>query len=93
MWLVGLDDSTTPYDVETVDHIVFEQAGPFFRDSLNPRGTTTLVVKPVIEQISAGQTPEITAAQFRFLMRRGLITAEGTLAFPILARWLNEYAE
>ena len=79
-------------DVETVDLIVFEQAGPFFRDSLNPRGAT-FAVKPVIEQISAGQTPEITAAQSRFLMRRGLITAEGTLAFPILARWLNEYAE
>ena len=78
--------------VETVDQIVFEQAGPFFRDSLNPRGAT-FAVKPVIEQISAGQTPVITPTQSRFLMRRGLITAEGTLAFPILARWLNEYAE
>ena len=81
-----------PIHVETVDHIVFEQSGPFFRDSLNPRGAT-FAVKPVIEQIITGQTPEITPAQSRFLMRRGLIMAEGTLAFPILARWLNEYAE
>jgi hypothetical protein len=79
-------------DVEAVDQIVFEQAAPFFRDSLNPRGAT-FAVKPVIEQIVAGGTPELTGNQSRFLMRRGLITAEGTLAFPILARWLNEYAE
>ena len=79
-------------DVETVDQIVFEQAGPFFRDSLNPRGAT-FAVKPVIEQIIAGQTPEITPAQSRFLLRRGLIAADGMLAFPILARWFNEYAE
>ena len=79
-------------DVETVDQIVFEQAAPFFRDSLNPRGAT-FEVKPVIEQIVAGQTPELTGNQSRFLLRRGLITGEGTLAFPILARWLNEYAE
>lgn len=26
-------------DVESVDHIVFEQAGPNFRDCLNPRGS------------------------------------------------------
>ena len=79
-------------DIETADQIVFEQAAPFFRDSLNPRGAT-FAVRPVIEQIVAGQKPELTGNQSRFLSRRGLITAEGTLAFPILARWLNEYAE
>ena len=79
-------------DADTVDQIVFEQAAPFFRDSLNPRGAT-FEVKPVIEQIVAGQKPELTGNQSRFLLRRGLITGEGTLAFPILARWLNEYAE
>ena len=79
-------------DVETVDQIVFEQAAPFFRDSLNPRGAT-FAVRPVIEQIVAGRTPELTGNQSRFLLRRGLITTEGTLAFPILGRWLNESAE
>lgn len=79
-------------DVETVDQIVFEQAAPFFRNSLNPRGAT-FAVRPVIEQIVAGQKPELTGNQTRFLSRRGLITADGTLAFSILARWLNEYAE
>ena len=79
-------------DVEAVDQIVFEQAAPFFRDSLNPRGAT-FVVKPIIEQIVAGLTPDLTGPQSRFLIRRGLITPEATLAFPILARWLNEYAE
>ena len=79
-------------DVETIDQIVFEQAVPFFRDSLNPRGAS-FAVQPVIEQIVAGQKPELTGNQSRFLSRRGLITAEGTLAFPILARWLNEYVD
>ena len=79
-------------DVETVDQIVFEQAAHFFRDSLNPRGAT-FAVRPVIEQIVAGRTPELTGNQSRFLLRRGLITAAGTLAFPILGRWLNESAE
>ncbi|MFM9962282.1 MAG: hypothetical protein ACKV2Q_13800 [Planctomycetaceae bacterium] len=75
-----------------MDHIVFEQAAPFFRDSLNLRGAT-FAVRPVIEQIVASRTPELTGNQTRFLMRRGLITADGTLAFPILGRWLNESAE
>jgi len=39
------------------------------------------------------QKPELTGNQSRFLIRRGLITAEGTLAFPILGIWLNESAE
>ncbi len=47
-------------DVEAVDQIVFEQAAPFFRDSLNPRGAT-FAVRPVIEQIVAGSTPELTS--------------------------------
>ena len=72
--------------------LVFEQAAPFFRDSLNPRGAT-FDVRPVIEQIVAGSTPELTGNQSRFLIRRGLITAAGTLAFPILGRWLNESSE
>jgi hypothetical protein len=46
----------------------------------------------VIEQIVAGHKPDLTGNQSRFLIRRGLINAEGTLAFSILARWLNEYA-
>jgi len=79
-------------DVETVDLIVFEQAGPFFRDSLNPRGAT-YAVKPVIEQIIAGKKTDLTPTQTRFLIRRGLLTSAGSLAFPILERWLNEYAD
>jgi hypothetical protein len=79
-------------DVETVDQIVFEQAAPFFRASLNPRGAS-FAVRPIIEQTANGQKPELTGNQSRFLSRRGLITAEGALAFPILARWLNECTE
>lgn len=79
-------------DVEKLDHIVCEKAGAFFRDSVAPRGAK-FDVRPVMEQIVAGETPELTTAQTRFLMRRGLIDAEGTLVFPILAHWLNEYAE
>ncbi len=37
--------------------------------------------------------PELTGTQTRFLTRRGLITPDANLAFPILARWLNEFAE
>ena len=79
-------------DVESVDTIVCDKAGSFFRDCLEPRGAR-FEVRPVIEQIVAGQTPELTGAQSRFLVRRGLITADGKLAFPILARWLNEFSE
>ena len=50
-------------------------------------------LRTAIEQIVAGRTPELTGNQSRFLLRRGLITAAGTLAFPILGRWLNESAE
>jgi hypothetical protein len=81
-----------PKDVETVDQIVFEKAAPFFRDSLNP-SVATFAVKPIIEQIVAGQKPELNGNQSRFLNRRGLINADATLAFPILGRWLQEYAE
>jgi hypothetical protein len=81
-----------PADVETVDEIVCDKAGPFFRECLEPRGAR-FEVRPVIEQIVDGQTPELTGAQTRFLVRRGLITADIELAFPILARWLNEFAE
>ena len=45
----------------------------------DPRGAT-FAVRPVIEQIVAGSTPELTGNQSRFLIRRGLITAAGTLA-------------
>jgi hypothetical protein len=79
-------------DVETVSEKVCDQAGTFFRDCIQPRGAT-FEVRPIMEQIVAGETPELTASQTRFLIRRGLITAEGELAFPILAKWLNEYAE
>lgn len=79
-------------DVETLDLIVCEKAGAFFRDSVEPRGAR-FEVRPVIEQIVGRETPELTPAQTRFLVRRGVITTEGKLAFPILARWLNEYAE
>lgn len=79
-------------DVETLDHIVCEKAGAFFRDSVAPRGAK-FDVRPVMEQIVTGETPELTPAQKRFLIRRGLIDADGKLVFPILARWLNEYAE
>lgn len=79
-------------DVETDDLIVFEQAGPFFRDILNPR-CATFAVKPVIEQIIAGEKTNLTLAQTRFLIRRGLLKSDGSLAFPILERWLNEYAD
>ena len=93
----GVSSDTVPFEVaeaivETVDQIVFEQAAPFFRDSLNPRGAT-FAVRPVIEQIVAGRTPELAGNQSRFLMRRGLIPADGMLAFPILGRWLNESSE
>ena len=57
-----------------------------------PRGAR-FEVRPVIEQIVAGQTPELTGAEKRFLVRRGLITDDGKLAFPILARWLTDFAE
>ncbi|MEO8496563.1 MAG: hypothetical protein ABI614_15965 [Planctomycetota bacterium] len=79
-------------DVATVDDIVCDKAGTFFRECLAPHGAR-FDVRPVIEQIVAGQTPELTPAQTRFLIRRGLITADAKLAFPILARWLNDFAE
>ena len=72
--------------------MVFELAAHFFRDRLKRRGAT-FAVRPVIEQIVARRTPEFTRNQSRFFLRRGLITAAGTLAFPILERRLNEYAE
>ncbi len=79
-------------DVESIDTIVCDKAGAFFRECLEPRGAR-FDVRPVIEQIVADQAPELTGAQSRFLVRRGLITADGKLAFPILARWLNEFSE
>lgn len=79
-------------DVEAIDDIVCDKAGSFFRDCLQPRGAR-FDVRVAIEQIVAGRTPELTGNQTRFLIGRGLITADGRLAFPILARWLNEFAE
>jgi hypothetical protein len=79
-------------DVESVDETVFEQAAPFFRDSLQPRGAK-FDVRSIIEQIVAGKPADLKPPEQRFLIRRGLITPNGTLAFPILARWLDEYAD
>jgi len=82
----------TMADVDTVSEKVCDLAGGFFRECILPRGAT-FEVRPIMEQIVAGKTPELTATQTRFLIRHGLITAEGELAFPIHAKWLNEYAE
>jgi len=47
----------------------------------------------VIDQLVAGIASELTSNHSRFLSRRGLTTTDGKLAFPILARWLQEYAD
>ncbi|MFT4555161.1 MAG: hypothetical protein ACI93T_003734 [Porticoccaceae bacterium] len=79
-------------DVKSVSEKACDLAGGFIRESIHPRGAT-FEVRPIMEQIVAVETPKLTPAQKRFLIRRGLMTNEETLAFPILAKWLNEFAE
>ncbi len=59
---------------------------------MGPRGAK-FSVQSVVEQIARDATPELTPAQSRFLIRRGLIDAESKLVYPILRRWLDEYSE
>lgn len=79
-------------DLEAVDQTVFEQAAPYFRACLRPRGAP-FDVESLIEQFAKAEGPDLTPRQRHWLVHRGLLAEDGRLAFPILGRWLMEYGD
>lgn len=74
-------------DVEPVELDVLQQAGGYFRDTLNKSPDHA---KQALVRLADGEPLELERRTQRWLRRRCLVTDDGQLAIPVLGRWIRE---
>ncbi len=76
-----------PSDLVTVEDQVLMQAGIYFRQLV--RSAPTDAQRALLALANEG-SPSLTAHARRWLIRRNILSAEGAIAIPVLARWMRE---
>ena len=76
-----------PADIEPVELDVLQQAGGYFRDTLNKSPDH---VRTALEGLAFARPGELERRTQRWLRRRCLVTDDNQLAIPVLGRWIRE---
>jgi hypothetical protein len=74
-------------DIDVVEEEAMSQGTHYFRHTYESAPETA---RTSLEQVSKGQTPAISPSIQRWLVRRELLTDEGTLRIPVLGRFIRE---